>query len=326
MIFLYGAYGTGNLGDDAILKSALQRYGKENCKVIAYGKLFLREPIGFIDHFEFLANPERYLHHSDTLIFAGGGLFWAASHAEAMAKCARDAKAIGCDVKAERLGAQGVHVAVDAAKEFFSLCSEISVRDEHSVEVLKSTGVTDRAIYKPDFVLELRDLPPRALDSKLVTIGISHSAVPFYHDADHRKKALHVYTEIAKQSNDIAKFIYIPHTRHFNVIAQNDVIYGEYFWQASRGLIDALPFPVDVEALLEYYARVDGVIAWRYHSLVMAKILGAQAAFLGEPGGHKYGAFARENNLPQIDFRLSTAEIIASGLRFVRRIKDAKSA
>lgn len=324
MIYLYGAYGTGNLGDDAILKGALGLHGKENCSIIAYGRPLLNEEIDFIDHFEFIENPEKYLKRGDKLIFAGGGLFWAASHAEVMRKCAEAARGIGCTVEVERLGAQGVHVAVEDARRLFELSDRISVRDRFSVDLLKQLQITDRASYEPDFALMLQERPARNINKDRITVGISHSAVPFYHDERHRRKALHIYSELSKRYEDVCDFVYIPHTRHFNVIAQNDVIYGEYFWQASKGRIKALPFPESVEKLLEYYAGLDVVFAWRYHALVLATITGASAAFLGQPGGHKYGAFAKEHGLPQINFDLQPIEVIASAGRLVDRVRNER--
>ncbi|GLQ54967.1 polysaccharide pyruvyl transferase family protein [Devosia nitrariae] len=324
MLFLYGAYGTGNLGDDAILKAALEIHGRNNCKVVSYGSPFLRQEVDYIDHFAFIDNPKEFLSPGDTLIFAGGGLFWTASHAAVMRRCAESAREIGCDVQVERLGAQGVHAAIDDAKILFSLCSRISVRDHFSVDLLKQLNVTDRAIYEPDFVLELRDKPAKKFNKERIVVGISHSAVPFYYDEAHRRKTLHIYNLIVERCFGYCDFVYIPHTRHFNVIAQNDVIYGEYFWQASRGRIQSLPFPSTVEELLEYYAGVDVVFAWRYHALVLAKVMGAAAAFLGQPGGHKYSAFAKEHQLPQINFDLEPIEVAASAVRLINRVSKKR--
>lgn len=321
-VFLYGAYGTGNLGDDLLLKSALQQHSGEDCRVIAYGRPFMRDAPDYIEHFEFVKSPTDYLAAGDTLIFAGGGLFWAASHAEDMANVAEAAIRSGCDVRIERIGAQGVHCNIEAAIHLCQIASSISVRDTDSVALLKQLGVTDRAIYEPDFVLVLRDAPARKKTAR-PAIAINHSATPFFRDAPHRKKALHIYSEVSARFADDVDFYYLPHTRHFNVMAQNDVIYGEYFWQASRGRIKPVPFPDTVEDLLEHYSRMSGVVGWRYHLQVTATLFGIERAFLGQMGGHKYGAFAREHKLPQIDFDKSTAEIIASAGRFVTRVIEA---
>lgn len=320
--FLYGAYGTGNLGDDLLLRSALQQHSDKECRVIAYGKPYMANAPDHIDHFEFIKEPEKYLSAGDTLAFAGGGLFWAASHAEDMASAAAVAKRKGCDVRIERIGAQGVHCNLEAAKRLCADASFISVRDHNSVDLMKRLSVADRAVYEPDFVLVMQDLPGRRRAVR-PAVTVNHSATTFFADEKHRKKALHIYAELSAAFNGEADFFYLPHTRHFNVMSQNDVVFGEYFWQASRGRIQPLPFPKTVEELLEHYASMSGVIGWRYHLQVTATLFGIPRAFLGQLGEHKYGAFAREHKIPMIDFDKSTAEIIASAKRFVSRVIDS---
>lgn len=319
--YLYGAYGTGNLGDDLLLKSALEQHSGEDCKVISYGRPFMENAPDYIDHFEFIRNPNKYLSPGDTLAFAGGGLFWAASHAEDMANAAAIAKRNGCNVRIERIGAQGVHCNIDAATRLCSTASFISVRDVNSVDLMSRLGVTDRAVYEPDFVLALKDVPKRRVTER-PAIAINHSATPFFSDEGHRRKALHIYSEVSAAFAGEVDFYHIPHTRHFNVMSQNDVVFGEYFWQASKGRIQAIPFPKTVEELLQHYAGMSGVIGWRYHLQVTATLFGIPRAFLGQVGEHKYGAFAREHKLPMIDFDKPTADIIASAKRFVSIVID----
>ena len=317
--FLYGAYGTGNLGDDLLLKSALEVHGAGTV-AISYGKPFLRNPPPWIDHDAFIADPAAYLSAGDRLIFAGGGLFWAASHADVMRRCALAARSVGCDVSIERIGAQGYHSNEEAVKELMSLCSSITVRDEHSVQILAAAGMTDRAVYEPDFALILKDAPVRKLAVKCA-IGFNHSATPFFHDEQHRRKAIHIYAQLAIKHPDV-DFIQISHTRHFRVMAQNDIVYGEYFWNGSGGRIANPPFVETVEDFLELYSRMWGTMGWRYHLLATSVRLGIPTAFLGQPGGHKYGALAREHSLPQINFDLPVEEILGSANRFVLRVKE----
>lgn len=313
---IYGAYGAGNLGDDAILLSAMAQHAGETIEVVSYGPPKIAFPPPYIEHFEFIKNPPAYIFAGDTLIFAGGGLFWAASHGDDMRNLAKYARSVGADVRIERLGAQGVHSNLEAATELMGLSSFISVRDENSVALLKRLGVSDRAVAEPDFVLELKNpKPPRDPNSPF-RIGLSHSATPFYHDEAHRDKTLAIYKHIVDR-HPLMEFVYLPHTRHFNVMAQNDIIVGEHFWKVTGGRVVNPNFPQTVEELLAIYATIDAAIGWRYHMLVMAKITGVPSAFLGQMGEHKYGAFARENNVPQIDFDKPVAEIVASATRFL---------
>lgn len=316
--YLYGAYGTGNLGDDALLKSALEEYGETDSVVVSYGKPFLEKPVTWVEHFQFIKQPECFMNRGDRLIFAGGGLFWAASHTEDMANTAEVAKKLGCEVRIDRIGAQGVHSNISAAKRLFDLCDYVSVRDKESVEILISLGITDKAIAKNDFVFTLKDFPrtPYFTDGK-IRIGINHSATPFYSDESHRTRTLTIYNKIVNNFPDI-EFCYIPHTRHFNVMCQNDIINGEYFWKVTQGRIVSLPFPASVEQLLMYYASMSAVIGWRYHLLVIGQLYNLPCAFLGQLGGHKYGAFSKEKKLPQINFDAPVNEIVSSASRFIR--------
>lgn len=315
--FLYGAYGTGNLGDDLLLKSALEIHGKDSVAV-AYGAPFLRDAPIWIDHDAFIQDPSAFLAAGDRLIFAGGGLFWAASHADVMLNCAKVARSVGCDVSIERIGAQGYHSNPGAVKELITYCSTITVRDEHSVKLLVEAGITDRATYAPDFALVLQDVPDR-VDWPCCRIGINHSATPFFHEDAHRRKTLEIYSRLAAANSDV-EFVYIPHTRHFRVMAQNDVVYGEYFWNASGGRIEALPFSSTVEDFLDLYSTMSGTIGWRYHLLATSVRMEIPTAFLGQHGGHKYGAISREHDIPQINFDLGIPEVLGSANRFVRSI------
>ena len=258
--FLYGAYGTGNLGDDALLKSALECYGTRDTIAICYKKPFLEQEVNWIEHFDFNKNPEKYLNKGDELIYAGGGLFWTSSHADDMLHKAQAANKKSCKIVVDRIGAQGVHCNLEAAKSLFDLCESISFRDKASVDLVRQLGLTEIGIAKCDLAMSINNLP---IDSYFETesfkIGINHSATPFFYNKEHQEKTLHIYNEITNHCPDV-EFYHIPHTRHFNVISQNDVINGEYFWKFSGGRIESIPFPNTVEELLSIYGSINGFI------------------------------------------------------------------
>lgn len=326
-VFLYGAYGTGNLGDDLLLKGAMLEHSDSDIEIVAYGKPFIDDVHNYIKYDSFIADPDFFLKKGDSLVFAGGGLFWAASHCDDMLHVATRAKKIGCDVYIKRIGAQGFNLNPEAVKSLMEKCSDISVRDMHSVQILKDHQITDRAYYLPDYVLTLNNYIKKFPKNRFgkIRIGINHSATLFYDDFEHRKKALHVYTHIANLYKDEVDFFYIPHTRHFRCIEQNDILYGEHFWVASGGLIQPIDFPTQsIDELLQIYATMDGVIGWRYHLLVLGSLFGCNLAFLGSLDGHKYGAFASENNISQINFDLTTNQIIKSFSRWIERVKQSR--
>lgn len=319
-IYLYGAYGAGNLGDDLILKSALQQYKEEECRVIAYGTPRLKEVAdNYIGFNEFISSPASYFSAGDVLIFAGGGLFWAGIHVEQMARAALAAADAGCDVRIERIGAHGFHVSIEAVRQLCAIASFVSVRDRNSVDLFRRYQVTDKAVYEPDFVLALEGVPERRMAAK-PAIALNHSASPFFHEEEHRSKTLRIYGELSARFAGAVDFYYVPHVRHFSVIDQNDVIYGEYFWNASKGRIQPIPFPASVEALLEHYAGMNGAIGWRYHLQVLATLFGIPSAYLGQLDEHKYLAFAKEHDLPIIDLDAPEDEVISSAAQFIGKV------
>jgi hypothetical protein len=328
--YIYGAYGTGNLGDDLLLMGAIKEHSGEDIEVVSYGIPYTNGVNNYIDHFEFINNCEKYVRKGDRVTFAGGGLFWAASHAEDMYDIARKSIKNGADVRIKRIGAQGFHCNIDAVRKLMELCSFISVRDINSVQILKEYNITNKAVFEEDYVLTLKEEVNKIKEQKKhshsskIRIGINHSATPFFHDEKHRKKTLHLYSTIADEYKKNCDFYYIPHTRHFNVIDQNDIINGEWFWKCSNGLITPFSFPKSTDELLNMYSQMDAVIGWRYHLLVLGNLFELKTAFLGSPGGHKYGAFALENNIPQINFDLSTSDILGSMRRWINRMLTEK--
>jgi Polysaccharide pyruvyl transferase len=322
-IYLYGAYGTGNLGDDLLLKGALLEHANEDIRVVSYGKPFINGVDDYINYYSFLDKPSEYLKRGDRFIFSGGGLFWSNLHCDEMLKISKEARKLDAHVSIKKIGAQGLDSNPEAIKRIMSLCDIVTVRDQNSIDILKEYGITERATYSHDYVLTLGDYisqnHPKCLSNK-ISVGINHSPTLFYYDDEHRKKTLRIYAHIAKKYKDQVDFVYIPHTRHFSCIEQNDILYGEHFWLASSGLIKPLPFPTSIDGLLSYYARLDGVIGWRYHLLVLGTLFKAQVVYLGSIEGHKYSAFAKENNIPQIDFGLSENEIIRSTSRWIEKL------
>jgi len=305
MIFLYGAYGTGNLGDDLILRSVLDLYKDRPTTVVAYGAPKLEERIQFILHHEFVRSTREYVSPGDELVFAGGGLFWADVHIGEMCTCAEEVLKAGGTVRMERAGAQGVEIDPQLSKRLLSLCSRVTVRDRESVEIVNRLDPKIKCEYERDFVFELKsEFSPLRRESKLV-IGLSHSAQSFFHDAKHREKTIELYSRVAKASQSFAEFVYVPHVRHYNVISENDVIFGEYFWQGSGGLIRSLPMPENIIELVNIYRGLDGLVAWRYHALVLAVRAGIPTAYVGDIGENKYTALANEYNLRKIDFSQS---------------------
>lgn len=322
--YIYGAYGTGNLGDDLLLKAALQHHRSltpsADIRIVAYGPPFLEEAqLSHIDHDDFIKSPEKYLSANSSLHFSGGGLFWAASHCSDMLKVAQYQKGLGGEVHIERIGTQGFHKNPESVKQLFRLADSSTVRDKMSADLLSRYGIYDSAIPTCDYVLTLNITDYKKIQTARPLVAINHSATVFYRDLEHRKKTLRLYKQLAQHFQGVVDFAHFPHTRHFRCIDQNDVINGEQFWCGTNGLIKALPFPETAEDALRTFSSFSGAMGWRYHLLVLAKLFGLPSAYLGQLGEHKYGAFAQENSIPMINFDLDEATILGSCKRYITR-------
>nr|WP_320196956.1 polysaccharide pyruvyl transferase family protein [Agrobacterium rosae]MDX8316899.1 polysaccharide pyruvyl transferase family protein [Agrobacterium rosae]MDX8316928.1 polysaccharide pyruvyl transferase family protein [Agrobacterium rosae] len=283
---------------------------------MAFGRPQLREDVPFLPNDEFVKDVAKLVTRDDRIIFAGGGLFWSDEHIRIMLSIAERARSNGCEVRVERVGAQGIHLDLEASRRLLSLCSFISVRDANSVDLLRRLNVTHRAFYVQDFVL---DLDYNAEQSRLSrpTIGINHSATPFFHNPSHREKALQIYTDLAQELSDL-DFVYVPHTVHFSQADQNDESVGEAFHRNSDGRIQTLPFPAHAEDLIDYYSGLTVAIGWRYHLNVLCKFVGIPSAIVCQDDEHKYRAFGIEHRLPIFNFDESTENLVRDIRGFIR--------
>jgi polysaccharide pyruvyl transferase WcaK-like protein len=315
--FVYGAYGTGNLGDDLLLKSALQQHSDEECRVVAFAKPLLRDDIPYITNAEFIQEPGKFLGREDVIVFAGGGLFWSDEHIRIMRSIAEVASSVGCGVGVERIGVQGVNFDVEAARRFFSLASWITVRDANSVNLLRRLDITHRAAYEQDFALVM-DYSPTRNRTIRPRVGINHSAVPFVHDEKHRLKALEIYGELSRQLENV-DFVHVPHTVHFTQSDQNDLFVGEQLQEYSGGRIVPLPFPKFAEDLVDIYSGLTAAIGWRYHLNVLSTFVGIPSAVVCQDDEHKYRAFATENKIPLFDFDNEIEQLLPKLIDFVSR-------
>lgn len=324
---LYGAYGAGNLGDDLILKAALERHWKPadgqetSTRVVCYGPPRVKVLPPLILQRAALQDPDRLFGPDTSLHFCGGGLFWTAEHCDEMLHLAKSQTRAGGHVFVERIGTQGFHCAPDTVRELLGLASRVSVRDKNSADLLVRYGIYDKAIVEHDYVLCLtarrhRDDVPAGPP----IVAINHSPTLFYSNPAHRAKVIRLYTSLARACGSSVRFVYLPMVRHYRCIEQNDVVVGEELSVGSGGLIETLsPFET-VEDLLDYFPRLSAVIGWRYHLMVLAHLHRIPGCFVGEFDEHKYAAFAKENDMGLVDFNQDESHAIAALRDFLTRI------
>lgn len=324
---LYGAYGAGNLGDDLILKAALERHWKPaeregtSVKVVCYGPPRVKDHPPIVLQRVALQAPDNLFGADTSLHFCGGGLFWTAEHCDEMLYLAQSQKSAGGSVFVERIGVQGFHCNPESVRRLLELSDRVSVRDKNSADLLIRYQIYDRAVVEQDFVLDLA-VQQRTADVEVGApiVAINHAPTLFYSDPCHRQKVIRLYTALARACGSAVRFVYLPMVRHYRCIEQNDVLVGEELSVGSGGLIETLPPFETVEHLLEYFPRVSAVVGWRYHLMVLAQLHHVPACFCGELDEHKYSAFAHENGMCIVDFAQEETQAVEAIRHVLRNI------
>jgi polysaccharide pyruvyl transferase WcaK-like protein len=304
---IYGGYGTGNIGDEAILSGLL--------KTISYDEIIV-----------FSSNPHETaaLHKvraektnikpfllCDDLIIGGGELFqdgmaWKFSLATILAKIlAKNVRVVGI----------GVDVSNPIEKVLTSLslkfADEISVRDKRSFKNLVSMGlspnkiklVTDFVFYlKPEqlepteetqFFLEKHDL----LSNKFVVIFL-RSKNP---ETDKRLLAFfkNVIINLA-QSNSSLRILLVPLSKHPNSLRDDDrIIIQRLKDNVESNFLIVFDKQLDPSSLLYLISKADLVISTRLHPLIFSEITNTKAIAI--PLFPKIRSFAKKQGYPIVE-------------------------
>jgi hypothetical protein len=148
------AYGTGNLGDDAIL-AGLRASISPQTIAVSYHPAIVEQPA--IHHDELT----EHIKPGDTFIVGGGGLFFAPGNVTALRDRALDLKGRGARIEVRGLGTEGPgEQAVDSARALVAAASCAEVRSRRSMAFLARIGVSG-ARYAPDLAHALLRPAPR---------------------------------------------------------------------------------------------------------------------------------------------------------------------
>jgi hypothetical protein len=179
MDYLYGAYGSGNFGDDLICQGALLRY--PNVSIIF---AFFVKPVinGFNSSNIFLTenNFENVISKLEIdnnvknrrFILAGGGLFWSAEHINEMLKISEYCKNNEIKFIIDRVGLQGMEGNIDDSISLLTNATKVIVRDESSKNIAYKFGLNKNIpiFIGPCFV---EFLPPLKHNSNSITCFLS---------------------------------------------------------------------------------------------------------------------------------------------------------
>lgn len=301
------AFGTGNLGDDLMLKAILKEEPEAN--VIAYGPPCLPTDVRYIPTDKFMAHSNQFFSTATSLDFGGGNLFWSSENLSDMLVLALQAKVAGLPVTLRRVGLQGFERNELYSRTLLNLVDSVTVRDTESIRIARQLGRED-CNYARDYAFELLDksVVSRSIRKPPKKIGINFSDTNFTSDDPaHNNFIEHIsgiFSELAQYFKGVLDFFYIPFCNHRTHRIESDLRAGAILWGASRGLIQYSEGICTTDDLIEEVKSVDVLIGKRFHMQVLGhglgKIVIPLVADILEVS--KYAAMARDNNVEPIPY------------------------
>lgn len=292
-IYSYGAYGSNNVGDEAILDGVRFFYPK--CK-----QLYLFKPRD-MNSIEYNAALEpSFFKKDDYLIIGGGGIFYGKEVLRYMLEVTKKALSAGGIVDVLRVGCEAAKEDFyEEINELYSLVRFFSVRSSISAEIIKNITGRDVVVQK-DFAFCLQN----SLNNKpkvkniIPHIGIVLGSI----DPTSLEYFGSVISKYLIDTNfQKAKFYFLPHSRSFFDMNNNDCATFERLWtslryahQYSNAPIEIVPFTSNPLNMLEFYSNLDGIITDRYHGLIFSKICNLPTIALGS-NSIKTNSFIKDN-------------------------------
>lgn len=302
-VFIAGAYGTRNVGDEAIFDGARVIYPNAI-------QLYINAPrnLPAVEVYSMLRGPNKF-RSQDTLIIGGGGLLYDRGAVRVLVDLCRKARAAGATVRIERIGCEAARPEFyTEVRELFALADAVSVRSTISQQM--AHDITGREVQRAeDFATELAPRLPQAKrrSSEIPLIGVVTGG-------DHQEDITPLIDLIKRFSSDRAtapvRFVHIPHSASHIGIRNNDEIVGmniavqvDLFLEGRMHGFQRLPYSDEPLDVLQTYARLDGLISRRFHGLVFAHMM--RLPTLALPGdGQKNTSFIedhRRENLIAVD-------------------------
>ena len=320
-VFVVGAYGTRNVGDEAIFDGARRRYPNAI-------QLYINAPrsLPAVEVYSMLRGGNKF-RPEDTLVIGGGGLLYDAEAIRIFINLALRAREAGSAVRIERIGCEAAQPDYhDVIIELFRLADSISVRSSTSQQIVRDICGSE-VEWQDDFALELAgDLPqspPRR--GHIPRIGLVTGG-------DHMEEIGSLIELVLENTSDRAaapvRFVHIPHSVSHVALRNNDEVVGAKIAAGINGFLDGrqnafirTPFSDDPQEVLRTYAGLDGLISRRFHGLVFAHMM--DLPVLGLPGdGAKNTSFIKDHprkNVAAISDMKQVRDGFAELMSFVRR-------
>lgn len=276
-IYAFAAFGTNNIGDEAIFNGLSEEYPGA---IQMYVNKVPKWGVGTtpaVWYADFLTGVKHFV-KEDTLIIGGGGLLHSMQAINDYYTMAQLVFDVGGKVIIEGLGAEGLQTEYKPiVKNLLSLATHISVRTTTSRELLQPL-TTKKVDIRSDFAYSMKwkraQLGPLA---RAKYLGIVVGGTTNLHEYDELCALIKKYSVGATHFN----FLILPHSISYTNPMNNDRLVAQYIWSNCdiyhsyrEDRIHILEYlPSCPEEMVSLYSEVMyGVIGWRYHSLIFSEL------------------------------------------------------
>lgn len=276
-VFACGAYGTNNVGDEAIFEGIRVAYPNVQ-------QIYIDAPrVGGFKLSEVI-DQKSFFRAGDRLIIGGGGLMFGLEMINIFSFLAKSVIDAGGVVDFLGVGCEGVQESFrEPIRKLISLCSKVTVRSTKSADILQSiAGI--RPEIQLDFAnnLKFQSGLSAGSDSEIPLIGVvTGGDVRVKLDSLARVIYSHSNRQIKPEFR--ANFVHIPHSRSYCDLYNNDCAVGELLWSSvythssvafDEASLKLLPFSNSPHEVLRTYRNLDGVMTERFHGMIFSRLVG----------------------------------------------------
>lgn len=310
MKYLFGAFGTNNVGDEAIFEGASIIYPGSTEIYVNTSKR--KNSVWYAD----LLTGRAVFENTDELIMGGGGLIHCKGAVEDYTRMGQLAKSQGLKFSIQRVGFEAIKPEwEDATKDLLKEADSVIVRSKRSKEIVNSLGFDCEVMrdFAYEYNPELLDVSKYFPNNGKKNIGVALSYKP---PEQLKEVAVHMRT-ILKYAN----IIFIPHSRAYVSYKNNDVVNGHILWSMSTTHANKetefviIPDILSPQETLSIYSKLDGVLANRYHSYIFAEKMNKPLLVKGS--GPKTDSFINERSDAMFNRFSGNTEDLS---RWVRRL------
>jgi polysaccharide pyruvyl transferase CsaB len=314
-LLVAGAYGTGNLGDEAILVGLLRLFVEGKIYDRSQVVVFSRDPEETSSFHRVFARRKNILDllKTDDIVIGGGELFQDVGYMSVKYSIlGLISKILGKRVKFYAVGVSSnrSRVAKLLMTMSLSVADEISVRDSASRKRLRNLGIRKPIIVVPDPAYYVEPVSQEEATRLLRREGIEVNeknisvAIVSQHVRDpqqNRRIQLFLLNFLRKSLKEYrnVQFVFFPFNSHKDVSSDKDIIYGKWLESVLKSerykIIRSAYTPQQVMGMLRL---MDLVVSTRFHPLLFAVRTGVPA--IGIDLFEKVDSFCKKHGLPLI--------------------------